>query len=341
MAPFFSKKQKTEFRKRKRRQKHAAPSEAGQNSPSTKKDEPSSEEKDQTTIGKPDSANNGTTNEFLVSIPKELSTQEARKFRKEARRKARAEGKDESLLQFVVEGSEPITMPEEENNRPKKKKRKRDFPCLNDLVKEEIKAKQQQQLEQQRKEQEEALTADYKSRYLALDCEMVGIGTDGKKSALARVSIVDWEGKTILDRFVQVPVHVADFRTHVSGVTAKNIHRDSGAMKVKECQETVAKLLSGKVLVGHALRNDLHALMLTHPKADIRDTARYRPYQRLGGMKWRPRKLKDLAKENLDLDIQVKGQSHDSVDDARAAMQLFRLARDEWETSLAEKKQRK
>jgi len=52
---------------------------------------------------------------------------------------------------------------------------------------------------------------------------MVGIGPDGKKSALARVSIVDWEGTVLLDTFVRVPERVTDFRTKVSGVCAKDI----------------------------------------------------------------------------------------------------------------------
>jgi len=43
---------------------------------------------------------------------------------------------------------------------------------------------------------------------LALDCEMVGIGTDGKKSVLARASLVDWNGDTVFDSFVQVPTRV-------------------------------------------------------------------------------------------------------------------------------------
>ena len=111
-------------------------------------------------------------------------------------------------------------------------------------------------------------------------------------------------------------------------------------MEVAECREKVAKILKGKVLVGHALKNDFSALMLSHPKEDIRDTAKYRRFQRFGGNKWRPRKLRDLVKENLDMTIQEEGQSHDSVDDANAAMGLFKLARGEWESELHEKQKK-
>ena len=35
---------------------------------------------------------------------------------------------------------------------------------------------------------------------VAMDCEMVGVGPSGTRSVLARVSIVDCEGKVLLDK---------------------------------------------------------------------------------------------------------------------------------------------
>ena len=61
----------------------------------------------------------------------------------------------------------------------------------------------------------------------------------------------------------------------------------------------MATLLKGKVLVGHALKNDLKVLLLSHPRHMIRDTATHRPFMRHHHGKFRPRKLKDLAKEHL------------------------------------------
>lgn len=40
------------------------------------------------------------------------------------------------------------------------------------------------------------------------------------------------------------------------------------------CHE-VAEILRGRVLVGHALKNDLDVLLLKHPKSQIRDTSKY------------------------------------------------------------------
>ena len=53
---------------------------------------------------------------------------------------------------------------------------------------------------------------------VALDCEMVGCGEDGKRSVLARVSVVNEDGNVVLDTFVAPGERVVDYRTRVSGV---------------------------------------------------------------------------------------------------------------------------
>src|SRR4051794_19013575 len=45
----------------------------------------------------------------------------------------------------------------------------------------------------------------------------------------------------------------------------------------------VAELIKKRIVVGHALHNDMKALNLTHPAADIRDTARCRGRGQGGG----------------------------------------------------------
>jgi RNA exonuclease 4 len=56
-------------------------------------------------------------------------------------------------------------------------------------------------------------------KYIAIDCEMVGIGPGGYESALARVSIVNFHGHVVIDKFVKPKEQVTDYRTHVSGIT--------------------------------------------------------------------------------------------------------------------------
>jgi hypothetical protein len=47
---------------------------------------------------------------------------------------------------------------------------------------------------------------------IGLDCEFVGVGPGGKRSVLARVSVVSSDGTCKLDTYVQVREKVTDFR---------------------------------------------------------------------------------------------------------------------------------
>jgi RNA exonuclease 4 len=159
-------------------------------------------------------------------------------------------------------------------------------------------------------------------KYLALDCEMVGTGPPPHSDdLLARVSLVNFHGEQIYDSFVLPPgkARVQDYRTHVSGVTPWHLRPDY-ARPFAEVQKLVAELLRDKILVGHALKKDLEALQLTHPKRDIRDTSRYAPFR--VESRGKPPALRNLARSELGLVIQTG--EHSSVEDARATMALFR-----------------
>ncbi len=168
--------------------------------------------------------------------------------------------------------------------------------------------------------------------YLAIDCEMVGVGEKGCESVLARVSIVNFHGATIMDRFVRPQEKVTDYRTWVSGVRPKDL---KNAPSFSEVQGEVANLIKGKVLVGHAIQNDLKALLLSHPKPLVRDTATFQPLRDLAKTKYPS--LKKLAKLVLGIDIQLEGDSHSSVEDARATMAIFRSQKSKWDESLRTK----
>jgi RNA exonuclease 4 len=105
---------------------------------------------------------------------------------------------------------------------------------------------------------------------------------------------------------------------------------------VEECRSRVLELLEGKILVGHALKNDLHALGITHPWYDTRDTAKYEPFMKIrfdDGILW-PRKLKELAKDKLGRDVQKLGASHSAFEDAKTALDLYKLVRLKWEKAM-------
>lgn len=52
---------------------------------------------------------------------------------------------------------------------------------------------------------------------------MVGVGPEGVESTLARVSVVNYHGATMLDRFVRPREKVTDYRTWVSGVREEDL----------------------------------------------------------------------------------------------------------------------
>ena len=290
-----------------------------------------------------------------ITIPSTATRTEAGKLRKDARRAARKEERDESLIKFVDENGKPLAaiisksakktkagdeQEVEPKEPPMKKRKKKTFPNINELLAVAVAAaaKELQVEKDKRDAYESSVPDEVKTSYVALDCEMVGVGADGKQSALARVSITGWNDEIILDTFVQVPDRVTDFRTHVSGVRAKDIKfTNHNAMELHACRKKVGEILKNKILVGHSLKNDFSALMLDHPKSQIRDTARYKPFMRASGRnggKLRPRKLRDLVKENLDLIIQKEGEEHTSVEDAQATLKLYKYVREKWEKEL-------
>ena len=169
---------------------------------------------------------------------------------------------------------------------------------------------------------------------------MVGAGVDGRKSILARVSVVNEDGNVVLDTFVSPTEYVVDYRTQVSGVRPSDL---KGAPGFKEIQLKMANILKGRTLIGHALKNDLKCLFLDHPKSKTRDTALFRPLTRplraneraqdSGIARGRgSRSLKELCASHLGLEIQ--GGEHSSVDDARAALLLYKKCEVAWEREL-------
>ncbi|NXY23788.1 REXO4 exonuclease, partial [Atrichornis clamosus] len=168
------------------------------------------------------------------------------------------------------------------------------------------------------------------TRAVAMDCEMVGVGPKGEDSIVARVSIVNQFGKCIYDKFVKPTEKVTDYRTAVSGIRPQNINKGED---FKTVQKEVADILKGRILVGHALRNDLKVLFLDHPQKKIRDTQRYKPFkQRVKSS--RP-SLKLLCERLLN--VQVQTAEHCSVQDAQAAMRLYTLEKKNWEAAVKNK----
>lgn len=116
------------------------------------------------------------------------------------------------------------------------------------------------------------------TKFLAMDCEMVGIGYNGDDHMLARVSIVNKFGDCVYDKFVKAREEVKDYRTSVSGVRKEDLLNGEDFSTV---QKEVSELIKGRILVGHSLKNDLSVLFLSHAKRNIRDTSRYKPFRKV------------------------------------------------------------
>jgi len=177
-------------------------------------------------------------------------------------------------------------------------------------------------------------------KLVGLDCEMVGIGPGGQISSLARVVLVDRKGRVLLDEYIQQEKPVSDYRTFVSGITPEVLEK--AEMTLDVVRKYVNYLIKDKILVGHGLKSDLHALQIQHPWFMIRDTAKYEPFMQYrfnDGVLW-PRRLRDLVMENLGKEIQKAGKPHCPYEDAWSAIELYMMYRISWEPAMEQRLQR-
>ncbi|KAG9655074.1 hypothetical protein KCU64_g6784, partial [Aureobasidium melanogenum] len=152
---------------------------------------------------------------------------------------------------------------------------------------------------------------------LTVDCEM--ISTTEEKSALARVSFIDWDGNIVLDELVKPPGTVKDYLTQYSGITKEMM--EPVTQTLAELQAKLKDVLTPRtILLGHSLDSDLRALRIAFPF--IVDTTLIYPHP-----KGPPQKssLKWLSQKYLSREIQNRGpQGHDSVEDAKACLDLVK-----------------
>ncbi|XP_061078310.1 apoptosis-enhancing nuclease-like [Conger conger] len=175
------------------------------------------------------------------------------------------------------------------------------------------------------------------AQLVAMDCEMVGTGQDARCSELARCSLVNYHGEVLYDQYIQPQQPVTDYRTRWSGICQ---HHLLHAVPFQQAREEILQILQGKVVVGHALHNDFRALGFIPPRHMIRDTCCTRLLRQLSGMPaGRSISLKNLAKTLLNRDIQMGRVGHSSVEDAVAAMDLYKLVEGQWEQDVLNKTQ--
>ena len=166
---------------------------------------------------------------------------------------------------------------------------------------------------------------------LALDCEMVeGVSIE---HMLARVSLVDYDGRIVYDAYVKPTEKVTDYRTSITGLTKEILSRRGELFDV--VRSRVVDLLKGKIVVGHAIHHDFEALRMERPEEHlVRDTCLFPPL--------RPPKRKSTPSLRLLaeywLEKVVQAESHSSVEDARTAMSLYKRFQDDWDRTIEKQK---
>lgn len=171
---------------------------------------------------------------------------------------------------------------------------------------------------------------------IAMDCEMVGGGSDGSLDLCARVCLIGEDEKLLFHAYVEPPIPVTNYRYEVTGLTEEHL-RD--AMPLKEVQEKILQILyngesigrirvrsdggRARLLVGHNIEHDLDCLRVNYPDHLLRDTAKYSPLMKTNLVS---HSLKYLTRTYLGYDIQTG--FHDPYEDCVSVMRLYKRMRD-------------
>lgn len=164
---------------------------------------------------------------------------------------------------------------------------------------------------------------------VAIDCEMVGTQ---RGSALAQCTILSYDGEKLFHAYVRPAQLITDYRTRWSGIRPRHM---KWAVPHDRAVAEIRAILEGKIMIGHDLSHDLKVIGFTQPEDRRRDTAFFRPLRTLAGLGMdKNPSLKKLSLRLLGREIQTG--CHNSLEDARAALDLYRKHERLWESYLVE-----
>ncbi|KAG8901617.1 hypothetical protein FRC01_009797, partial [Tulasnella sp. 417] len=161
---------------------------------------------------------------------------------------------------------------------------------------------------------------------IGLSCVCVGMGEGGTISMLGRVSLVDRLGNTLYDTFVKPTSKVESYRAATTGLNSSYFDE---AVPFDIAQRTVAGWIRDRIVVGHKLWLSFQVLGISHPTIDTRDVGLYLPFRNalttpndvigLPTLMWHFMRRK------------IRESFVDSLEDARASIDLYRSENKSWE----------